>query len=87
MISSQIILNTTKISVQWTRMRESVLRKRNHPTLTKVIVRVVIRVMYANGDFAVNDTKKLNKISKLVAGAGFEPATFRVLAESYITVT
>jgi hypothetical protein len=43
--------------------------------------------MYANGDFAVNDTKKLNKISKLVAGAGFEPATFRVLAESYITVT
>ena len=68
-------------------MRKSVQKKRKQLTLIKVITKVVIRVMFANGDFAVKDIKKLNKISKLVAGAGFEPATFRVLAKSYKPVT
>ena len=50
------------------------------PTPLRVTTRVVIRVPFANGRFAEIMIKRCNDFKDLVAGVGFEPTTFRVLA-------
>ena len=51
--------------------------------ITEVISAVATRVMAANGSTANQDTGLCNDFKHLVAGVGFEPTTFRVLASVY----
>ena len=55
--------------------------------IIKVISTVATRVAVANGSTANQDTKLCNDFKGLVAGVGFEPTTFRVLASPVISET
>jgi hypothetical protein len=55
--------------------------------IIKVIKGVATRVTAANGITAYQNTKLCNDFSRLVAGVGFEPTTFRVKAAFNLSIT